>query len=271
MNQQNQSKAQRREAAIAEAKRLRDVQAARDKRVRIITISALVVALVAIVAIVLFILREGDKPAIDRADAPATASDDGGIPLGTSGAAGTTNDGAVDVAVYLDYMCPICGEFEKANGQTLDDLRESGDVTEILHPISILDSQSQGSKYSTRAASAAALVADQAPDAMADFNDAMFASQPKEGTAGLTDEQIQQIAESAKVPADVAKKIGDGSAVDAFGSWVSAATDLAGGDSELQNPQGGFGTPTITIDGKRWDGDWSKDGALEDAVKAAQG
>ncbi|BDZ42643.1 hypothetical protein GCM10025865_19420 [Paraoerskovia sediminicola] len=272
MNQQNLSKAQRREAAIAEAARVRDAQAARDRRVRIITISALVVALAVVVAIVVFIMNEGDKPALDRVDAPATATADAGIPLGESGAAGTTNEGAVEVAVYLDYMCPVCGQFEELNGETLDSLRESGDITEVLHPVSILDRMSSGARFSTRAAAAAAFVADRAPEAMADFNDAMFVNQPEENTPGYTDDQIADIAVAAGVPDDVAEGIRNGDADSAFSGWVEAGTELASDDDALKNPQsGGFGTPTITIDGERWDGNWSEDGALEAAVTAAQG
>ena len=63
------------------------------------------------------------------------------------------------VAVYSDYLCPICGVFEQTNGATLDELRQSGEIVLEYHPVSILDRKSGGTAYSTRSATAAALVA----------------------------------------------------------------------------------------------------------------
>ncbi|MFC8924218.1 DsbA family protein [Cellulosimicrobium sp. NPDC057127] len=279
-----QTKAQRREAARAEALAMREAQAKRDKRNRFITIGALVGGLLVLVGVFLAIwipamndrnetldaVAEGD---LSQVESPANSTDDGGIPMGAEGVAGTDNGAeAVEIGVYLDYMCPICGTFEETNGETLDALRESGDATVVLHPVSILDRTSQGSQFSTRAAAAAAFVADQAPEAMNEFNTLMFENQPAEGTEGLTDEQIADLAEQAGAPADVAAQIADGTAAETYADWVATATSLVTQDEALSNPQsGGFGTPTITIDGERWDGNWQDPTALSSAVEAAQG
>lgn len=279
-----QTKAQRREAARAEALAMREAQAKRDKRNRLITIGALVGGLLVLVGVFLAIwipamndrnetldaVAEGD---LSQVESPANSTDDGGIPMGAEGVAGTDNGAeAVEIGVYLDYMCPICGTFEETNGETLDALRESGDVTVVVHPVSILDRTSQGSQFSTRAAAAAAFVADRAPEAMNQFNTLMFENQPAEGTEGLTDEQIADLAEQAGAPADVAAQIADGTAAETYADWVATATSLVTQDEALSNPQsGGFGTPTITIDGERWDGNWQDPTALSSAVEAAQG
>ncbi len=165
---ETQTKAQRREAARAEALALREAQAKRDKRNRLITIGALVAGVLVLVGVFLAVwipaMNDRNKT-IDAVAAgnladvtsPATSSaEDGGIPIGADGAAGTQNEGAVEVGVYLDYMCPICGQFEETNGAALDQLRESGDVTVVLHPISILDRVAQSQQFSTRSAAAAA-------------------------------------------------------------------------------------------------------------------
>ncbi|WP_043109754.1 DsbA family protein [Paraoerskovia marina] len=271
MSQQNLSKAERRKQAVADAEKARAAQAAKDRRTRIITLTLLAVGVIALGLVIWFILAQGSKPALERTDGPAAATEDGGIPIGADGSAGTTNDGAVEVAVYLDFMCPICGQFESLNGPTLDELRESGEVTEVMYPVSILDRMSSGSQFSTRAAAAAYYVADQAPEQMSAFFDTMFANQPEENSSGLTDAQIAQIAEQAGVPADVAQDIERGEAMDTYGDYVTAVTETAAGDDELANENGGFGTPTIAIDGERWDGAWSTDGELEKAVDAAAG
>ena len=38
-----------------------------------------------------------------------------------------------------------------------------------------------------------------------------------------------------------------------FRGWLKAATDRAIGNTELAGPNG-FGTPTLIVDGERWDG-----------------
>jgi protein-disulfide isomerase len=281
-NSSNMTKVQRREAARAEALALKQKQAARDRRNRTITLSALGVAVLALAGVFVFVLMQGnersarfdfdDVPLAEVTQAPQTAQDDGGIPVGTDGAAGTTTDGAPTVGVYFDYMCPICGQFEDANGQNVDDMIKNGDATVTFHPVAILDRASAGSNYSTRSAAAAAWVADKAPEQFLAFHEAMFAQQPEENTEGLTDQEIADIAVQAGVPQAVADGISDGTAVDTYGQWVYSASQGATDDKDLYNPQSNaFGTPTLTLDGKRWDGNWTDPSALTTAVAQAAG
>ncbi|WP_265522525.1 DsbA family protein [Oerskovia flava] len=266
-----QSKAERREAARAEALALREAQAKRDKRSRTITISALAVGVLVLVGLGAYILSQAGDPdrPLEGVAAPTVATENGGIPVGAEGAAGTDNGpDAVEVGVYLDYMCPRCGEFEAINGPTLDELREAGDITLVLHPVSILDRQSNQTQFSTRSAATAGFVADRAPEAMNEFNTLMFASQPGEGSSGFTDEQMADIAVQAGVPQDVADEIADGAPMDEFGKWAEGATQVA--MSEVSGPNG-FGTPTVTIDGERWEGNWGDPTALATAITEAQG
>ncbi|WP_036959309.1 DsbA family protein [Promicromonospora kroppenstedtii] len=262
----NQTKAQRRDAARAEALALQKKQQASEKRNRVIVLSVLALAVIGLVVAVVLILTEGQKTPMEKVDnVPAGVVQDSGIPVGADGAAGTTNEGAKTLDVYVDYMCPICGQFEQTNSASIAEMREAGDITLVVHPVSILDRASQGTEYSTRAASASAWVADKAPEQFSAFHDALFASQPAENTAGLSDEQIAQIAEQAGVPADVAAGITDGEAKDTFEEWVAASTDAATSDEALFNAQGSFGTPTVLIDGERFEG-WQAPGALSAAI-----
>lgn len=281
-NSSNLTKAQRREAARAEALALKQKQDARDRRNRLITLSALGVAVLALAGVFVFVLMQGnersarfdfdDVPLAEVQQTPATAQEDGGIPVGADGAAGTTTDGAPTVGVYFDYMCPICGQFEDANGQSVDQMIENGDATVQFHPVSILDRASAGSNYSTRAAAAAAWVADEAPEQFLAFHDAMFANQPAENTEGLSDEEIADLAVQAGVPQSVADGITDGTAVETYGQWVYSASQEASDNTALHNPQSNaFGTPTLTLDGQRWDGNWTDPTALTTAVAQASG
>lgn len=276
------TKAERREAARAEALALKLAQERRDKRNRAITIGALVAGLLALVAIIAVILVPAMKDKqeaqtlkpLGEATAPANVNADHGFTLGADGAAGTDNGpDAPEVSVYLDFMCPGCNSFEHSGGLTLDALRQSGDATVVVHPIAILDRLSQNTQFSTRSAAAAALVGDSAPEAFSAFVTAMFQNQPEENSSGLTNEEIEQIAMDAGVPADVAAKIGDGTAADTYDDWVTAVTDKVTADPALANPaaDNNFTTPAIAIEGTRFNGDWSDPDVFTAAIEAAQG
>jgi protein-disulfide isomerase len=270
-NKPNMSKAQRREAARAEALALREKEQQRDKRNRVITLSVLAAALVALAVVVWFILREGEKKSVDESiplsevSVPATAQDDGGIPVGADRVAGTTNEGAPVVDVYLDYMCPVCGQFEQINAADIDTMIDDGDATVVYHPVSILDRMSNGTEYSTRSAAAAAWVADQAPEAFADYNALLFANQPAENSPGLTNDELAAYAEEAGADSTVADAIADGTARTTFGQYAASATQEATSDESLHNAQGGFGTPTVLVEGERFES-WNQPGALLSAV-----
>ena len=268
------SKAERRDAARAQALKLQQEQLRREKRTRAIIIASLVAGLAIVGVIVWAILRsagpdlEGIAEIPDGVEAPAVADSSGGISFGASGEAGSTSgDDAVKVQVYLDYMCPNCGQFEALNGPELEELRAAGDITLVVHPVSILDGASQGTEFSTRSAAAFAYVAENDPEHALAFNAALFANQPAEGTGGLTDEQIESIAVEAGVSEDVAAGMTD----QPYKKFVAALTQVAYGDPAVTNADGGFGTPTVVINGERFEGNWSEPGALSSAIAAAQG
>lgn len=263
----NQTKAQRRDAARAEALALQKKQQSREKRSRLIVLSALGLGLVVLVVAVVLIFLEGQKTPMEKVDNfPAGVVEQTGIPVGADGVAGTENEGAKTLDVYVDYMCPICGQFESLNNASITEMREAGDVTLVVHPVAILDRRSSGTEYSTRAASAAAWVADQTPEQFNAFHEALFASQPTEDSAGLSDQQLADLAEQTGVPADVAEGIANGDATDTYRDWVTASTEQATSAEELANPQTGqFGTPTVMLDDERFD-TWSTPGALAAAI-----
>ena len=177
--------------------------------------------------------------------------EDGSIPVGDPSA-------PVTVAIYLDYMCPACGQFEATQGKDLDQLIDDGKVRVELRPISFLDRTSLGTKYSTRAANAVATVADGSPEHVWALNQALYANQPEEGSKGLTDEQIADVARGAGVPAEVVDRFDQRE----FEPWVAKFTQDAF-DSGVQQ------TPTVLVDGKPLSGDIYAPGALRRAVDAA--
>ncbi|MGP3535846.1 DsbA family protein [Microbacterium sp. RD1] len=178
----------------------------------------------------------GNAAATSAGEAPDSSvvnSETGAIAVG---------DGPDTVDTYVDFMCPICGQFEQAYGPTLEELVNDGSITLNIHPISILDRQSQGTEYSSRAASAAYCVAEDEPAAVLPFVQAMFAGQPAEGTSGLSDDEIAAIAQQAGASEAVASCIADGT----YTRFANAMTR----ETPVQPGQSGIATPTIAINGE---------------------
>ncbi len=188
-----------------------------------------------------------------RVVAPGNVTATGAIPIGSATA-------PVKVEIYLDYMCPFCGRFERANSSELERLVAEGTVRVELYALSFLDKTSLGTKYSTRAANAVATVADRAPDRVLAFNAALFSRQPNEGSAGLSDSDIAALAQSVGVAGDVV----DSFAAGTFQPWIAEVTDAAFGN-------GISGTPTVKINGKVYQGDLYTAGPLTQAINAVRG
>ncbi|MFJ8580952.1 DsbA family protein [Micromonospora sp. NPDC093277] len=237
--------------------RLAQVAAARRrKRVRLAGGVVIVGLLVAIIGVVVNAASNGDSSpssASGQLVTPANLTDAGAIPVGQATA-------PVTLEIYLDYMCPACGKFEQANSGEIDRLIEAGTVKVQLRPISFLDRTSMGSKYSTRAANAMATVADRAPESVWAFNTELFNHQPEEGTRGLSDDQIADLARKAGVGGDVV----DVFTRRTFERWVATSTEAA-------FKSGVQGTPTIKINGTVFEGNVYASGPLTQAIEAAAG
>lgn len=253
------TKAQRRDAAREQARKLREAQARREKRNRSLIIAG-VLALVVVVGIALYvIISQGNKSVIESvADVPANTSvKDGGISLGSDLVAGTENSGAPVLDVYLDFACPHCATFEEVNADDIDSLVAAGEATVVYHPVAILDgSGGEYTGFSGRAVNAAGIVADQAPEAYNAFQEGLFKLFAG-ASAEPTDQEIAATAVEAGVPQKVADTIAAGE--HPYKDWVAATTK--------QFSRDGFtGTPTVLVNGEEFDG-WSEPGALVDALK----
>ena len=170
----------------------------------------------------------------------------------------TPGSEVIDIRVYLDYQCPGCRVFEETNHTQLTTWVETGAATVEFHPVALFDRYSLGTKFSSRSANAAACVANYSPDAFYDFNSLMFANQPKEGTEGLTDEQILVLAKRADVISTplIERCVNDQD----YKAWVNAATARAlAGPIPNSTVERVASTPTVIVNGIAYDG------ALNDA------
>jgi protein-disulfide isomerase len=238
---------------LREAQRVEAARQARRKLIIARVSGVVIVALLVAIGFAVFNAATGEDEtaAPARVVTPANLTDGGAIPVGEA-------DAPVTVEIYFDYMCPACGAFESANGEELDRLVEDGTARVELRPISFLDRTSNGTEYSTRTANAIATVADGAPDRAWTFHSALYAAQPEEGTDGLDDERIAEIAEEAGVPADVVDRFADRT----YDGWVASVTKEA-------FDSGVTGTPTVKVDGEEFDGDLFTEGPLTQAIVSA--
>ncbi|HEV7950178.1 MAG TPA: thioredoxin domain-containing protein [Glaciihabitans sp.] len=264
------TKSQRREHARELARLARAEQVKRERRRRWITQGAITLGAVLLVGIITLVIATGARTS---STGPLNMLSDG-ITItgdGTTTSAVTTAaldadadpvatvpaDGVANIVVYLDYLCPYCGQFETTNAEQITELVTAGVATLEVHPISILDAQSVGSRYSTRAANAAACVANYDPNNFLAVNTALFANQPAEGTSGLTNDELVSLLQTSGVSSDeVAQCISD----ETFSNWVADATDRAlEGPLPNADVEQVSGTPTVLVNGV------SYSGALDDA------
>ncbi len=205
----------------------------KERRTRTLMISAAVVGvLILVVAVVVGVQASRDTTG-KAATPPNGAVDTYSLPMGPA-------DAPVTVTVYEDPMCPYCGDFEAVSEQRLKQYAESGDVQVRYHLVSFLDDASS-TKYSTRAANAVAVVLDTAgPEAAVKFHDALYANQPPENSAGLSDQQLIDLA----VQAGADEQAITGPIEDLkFEQWVVNSTNE-------WSKRGFTGTPTVTVDGE---------------------
>jgi protein-disulfide isomerase len=193
------------------------------------------------------IVITGDGTTTSTVSTAALQPDDEPVATDVSESSGIAN-----IVIYLDYLCPYCGDFENTNAEQIASWVTSGAATLEVHPISILDSQSQGSEYSTRAANAASCVANFDPDNFLAVNTSLFANQPAEATTGLTNDELTELVAAAGADGDdVASCISDGT----FSEWVAASTDRAL-EGPLPNTEVAAvtGTPTVLVNGSQYSG-----------------
>ena len=260
--------APRNEKAAAARKQAQAQVRAEQRRTTALWILAGVVLVGVFAAIILYIVNQSSVNTnfAEEQKSPAIATAAGGIPVGEGGVAGEGLDpDRVQFTVYLDFLCSVCQAFEEINGADLKAITEEGLADVTYHPVAILDRESAGSRYSTRAASAAALVADRSPEHFLDYVELLFVNRPEYNTRGLTDAQLTEFAIQVGVPEDIANEIPN----HAYAQWVTASTEQASRD-------GMTGTPTIAVNGVMQDPrndpnaiDWSQPGAIRAALLAA--
>jgi protein-disulfide isomerase len=279
------SRNEQREAAREKARVLREEQKKRERRNRWLIQGGVIVAVLAVAGLVAGLLLNNVRP---EGPGPANMASNGIVLTGAEGAitpvetpalaadatpTPTVQDDSGTVAnivTYIDYLCPFCGQFEQTNSESIRAMIEEGAATLEVHPIAILTNKSAGTQYSLRAANAAACVADNSPASFLDFHDLMFQNQPEEGTEGLSNDEIAELAKKAGVSSfsTIEKCIDDKQ----FHTWVQDATNQAltqpVPNSELASITG---TPTVLVNGKQYVGSLTDPAEFQSFVLQATG
>lgn len=270
---ENLTKAEKIAKAREDARQFREATKKKEAARKLwLKVSAIVVPIV-IIIIVAIVIVTGNKRTADAATIvqPSNATEHGVIvgkddavvkpdaakssPTATSSASAdpaasaspsttASSDPVSDVAeivIYQDYICPACKAFEAQMSKDLKDLRDSGKATVEYRFVTFLDDRSSGTNYSSRAANAAACVINQNPDKFYALNTALYEQQPAEGSTGLPNAKLLEIANSIGVTGiDDCVKNGT------YRGWTADANKTA-----LAIPL--TGTPTILINGEKWD------------------
>ena len=161
--------------------------------------------------------------------------------------------GVPTVGIYMDFMCPGCGNFERQNSGNIEKMVNAGQINVEYHFMNFLD-QASSDKYSTRAANAAIYIAQKDPEHLLKFVSKMMSEgvQPEENSGSTpSNADIVKYAEGVGIPKDVSKE-----AVKAgYSDWISAVNTYTTKRPSLYNLSGDYAgksisTPAITVNGK---------------------
>lgn len=287
-NEIRKSKAERTSEAREKARQIREAQLKKDKRNKLLIGWGIVVAVVAILAVVALVVTttmRQNAPTADQGPTPANGNVNGGVTLLANTDVAKLEPASVDAAsvgeppqtppaqvvapgaeaetgkpvkvvLYIDFICPVCKNFEAQYNEQLTSLRNEGKITVEYRALGFLDSRSS-TNYSSRAANAAACVVNESPEKYAEFVDALFAKQPAEGSAGLSDNELKKMA------TDIGAKPIDSCVDDkTYRPFVKFTTKHAAAI-------GVTGTPTVFVDGQQWGKGASAQTPFPDFLKAA--
>jgi len=233
-------RAERAAALLAERER-------QAKRRRTLTIAGIVLGLVLVVVAGFLVNRLRDTTNDVTADADAAYA----VTIGPA-------DAPHEIVIYEDFLCPYCGELERATSDELAALADEGMVRVTYRPFVLLG---RISDYSERTAAAFGVVLDKAgPEVAKEFHDLLFEQQPDERGPYLDDDELVDLAVDAGADeGEVGDAIRDLEGED-FADGATAEAEDAGVDT----------TPTILVDGQVFNDGRTMDELADNLVAAVQ-
>jgi protein-disulfide isomerase len=254
----------RRDRAAAARDEANAAERRRERMVRIVGGVTVAVVVLGIIGVAVYAKNSSttDVTALPSADpsAPLPAgvlpTDDArayGVPFGTAAA-----DAPV-LELWEDFQCPACNTVEQANGDGIQALAESGQVTLVYRPTTFLD-RNLGNDSSARATAAWGCAIDAGK--LKEYHNTVFDNQPEEEGTGYTDEQLIAFAGEAGIT---------GSDLDTFTTCFTDRTYLgwAANSTEVFYSSNVQGTPFALLDGVEVPTETLMDKAALDALVAS--
>ena len=256
----------RRQAEQAAQAQAAAAQQAHDRRQQTMLGVIVILVIVALVAVAGFAIWRSNRPTtaadVQKAyetvqnvpNKPKNATDKGGFLISKDGL-GKKAAGAPTVEVYMDFLCPGCGQFERTTGSTLNTMVQAGQLNLEIHPLAFLDRLSTD-KYSTRLASMASYIAQHDPEHLLAFISRMYGEdvQPSESDyKPVSDDSLKKQA----LAAGVSQEVADQSVKGDYTEWINKLSAYTPLRQELWNVSGSakgqMTTPTVRINGSYWD------------------
>lgn len=249
-NGKDSKKTTREKAAAARAA----AEAEQRRRDNLIRIVGGVVILVLVAGIIFFAVK-GSQNNNNSASGGAgtTIVNDAKIPTGTNNASSdlpwavpvNTAAGKPTLSIWEDFQCPICGEFDKANGPTLEKWVTEGKINLVWRLATFIDNnyaKTSPNPYSSYRASMAYGCSIDAGKGEA-YRTLVFNNQPATEGDGWTNQQLLDFGKQAGITGDAYTTFETCFNDQTYGQWVTNNVVTFNND---QIP----GTPTLFLNGK---------------------
>lgn len=152
--------------------------------------------------------------------------------------------GAPIVALFQDYQCPACKQFEDKFGPKLEEMANAGSIQLEYHTMTFLDTNLRNDA-SKRAANAA--VCADAVGHYTAYHDTVYKNQPTQEGVGYTDDQLtKDFAQAAGITGDQLTQFQACYKDRKYNNYVNAMDNAAG-------KAGVTGTPSLQVNGKTLD------------------
>ncbi|WP_372669634.1 DsbA family protein [Amycolatopsis kentuckyensis] len=220
-----------------------------DKRKWIIGIAAVVVVAALVIGGVIWTISDKNKTEGQTIAAGGTSlagdvtqkRDGVVVTVGKAGA-------KASIDVYADFLCPICGQFEKTYKTDVEQAINDGKLQVRYHMVPLLNDRSDPPGYSLDSANAALAAADAGK--FLQFHDSLFANQPEEGKRGYDKAQLIKLGQDVGITDPAFSQTVNAGTYD---QQLNTAFQQIETDPKLAqdfgNGQSGFGTPTVTANG----------------------
>ncbi|MDO4243985.1 MAG: thioredoxin domain-containing protein [Actinomyces sp.] len=254
-NSSRPTKAERREAARARAKVLREEQERRERRAKIARRSLLgagALGVGGVAAALVLTDREnsgqGGTIASGKADTegvPKPVLSDGSWTYGKTMELAAINNGAGVLEVYFDYSCHFCASFETLHAPEIEELVKAGTVTLVLHPCKVL-----GQTWTDQVMNSIGVVLDTEPDKALAFHNAVMGLfttiYETQDTSMMSVANIVSTAQEAGVASGTTDAFQAAIDANTYGPWTELGTTTF--------REAGFqGTPTVLYEGTQLD------------------